>query len=214
MKLPTYIRYGVRALCDIAYNSGGMLTRIRSISERQDISQRYIEQIFQKLKRGGIVRSVRGPDGGYYLTRKPGDISIGDVIRAIDGQDMQLVPCKGGGKRSRKACVRYGRCVVSDVWTGATKVLGDYFNSISIGEICAEMKRRAKKRGDGTEEPAADKEMATAISRQLRKVSGGIPLAPHSGCDRSYPRPKSRTLNSSSPAEGRKDAGQAGSVKR
>jgi len=213
MKLPTYIRYGVRALCDIAYNSGGMVTRVRSISERQDISQRYIEQIFQKLKKGGIVRSVRGPDGGYYLTRKPGDISIGDVIRAIDGQDIQLVPCKGGGKRSRKACPRYGTCVVSDVWTGATLVLADYFNSISLGEICAETRRREKVPGDGLEDRAAAKEMATVISRQLR-MSGVVPSAFRSGCDRSYPRSKSRTPKGSSQAAERKEAGRTKSVKR
>jgi len=213
MKLPTYIRYGVRALCDIVYNSGGMVTRVRSISERQNISQRYIEQIFQKLKKGGIVRSVRGPDGGYYLTRKPGDISIGDVIRAIDGQDIELVPCKGGGKRSRKACARYGKCVVSDVWAGATRVLADYFNSISLGEICAETRRREKVPGDGVEGSADVREMATVISRRLR-MPGGIPSTFPSGCDRSYPRSKSRTLSGSSQAAERKDAGRTKSVKR
>lgn len=145
MKLTTDIRYGVRALCDIAYNSAGTVTQVRSISEREGIPPRYVEQIFQKLKKGGIIKSIRGPDGGYYLLRKPEDISIGDVIRAIDGQDIQLVPCKGGGKSSRKACAKYGKCAVSDVWTEGTRILVDYFNSVSLADICAEMRKREMK---------------------------------------------------------------------
>ena len=214
MKLPTYIRYGVRALCDIAYNSGGMVTRIRSISERQGISQRYIEQIFQKLKRGGIVRSVRGPDGGYYLTRRPDDISIGDVIRALDGQDIQLVSCKGGGKRSKKACARYGTCVVSDVWTGATKILADYFSSVSLGEICAEMKNRELKRAAGLKGRAAIERADPAIPWQMRKISGGISSSQRPERDRSHAGADTETPDRSTPPPERKEAGRAKSVKR
>jgi Rrf2 family transcriptional regulator, iron-sulfur cluster assembly transcription factor len=142
VKLSTQIRYGVRSLCDIAYNSAGSPAQVRCISERQGISPRYIEQIFQKLKRGGIIRSVRGPTGGYYLARRPEEISVGDVIRAVDGKDVNLVFC-GPDKRGRKkACDRYGKCVVSDVWAEASKRLMDYFDSVTINNVCQEAKER------------------------------------------------------------------------
>jgi len=175
MKIPTHIRYGVRALCDIAHNSRGTAIPVRSISERQDISQRYIEQIFQKLKKGGIVGSIRGPDGGYYLTRNPYDISVGDVIRAIDGRDIQLTPCKGGGERSRKVCARSGKCVVSDMWTEATRMLADYFNSISLGKICAGMKSRETNHAHRLGRQGVVERATPARSCKPGRVSGAVP---------------------------------------
>ena len=142
MKLNSQIRYGVRALCDIVYYSAGSPAQVKDISSRQDISPRYIEQIFQKLKKGGILRSVRGPTGGYFLTRKPEEISVGDVIKAIDGSDINLVFCGEQKKSRKKNCDRYGKCVVSDVWGEASKRLMAYFNSVTINDICSESKRK------------------------------------------------------------------------
>jgi Rrf2 family protein len=85
MRLSTQSRYGVRALFDIAYNSEGLETQVKDISRRQGISPRYIEQIFQKLKRGGIVGSKRGPSGGYFLNKKAEEITVGDIIRITEG---------------------------------------------------------------------------------------------------------------------------------
>ena len=136
MKISTQIRYGVRSLCDIAYNSVGSPAQIKSISERQNISPRYIEQIFQKLKKGGIIKSVRGPLGGYFLTRRPEEITVGDVIRAIEGKDIQLVVCSTHKRGGRKSCDKFGKCATSDVWAEASKRLMDYFDSVSINRIC------------------------------------------------------------------------------
>jgi Rrf2 family transcriptional regulator, iron-sulfur cluster assembly transcription factor len=143
MKLNSQIRYGVRALCDIVYYSAGSPAQVKDISSRQNISPRYIEQIFQKLKKGGILRSVRGPTGGYFLARKPEDISVGDVVRAIDGIDINLVFCGDQKKSKKKNCERYGKCVISDVWGEASKRLMDYFNSVTVNDVC----RDAKKKG-------------------------------------------------------------------
>lgn len=148
MRLTTTIRFGVRALCDIAFDSGDTVTQARSISERQGIPARYLEQILRKLRKGGIVKTMRGPGGGYRLTRKPEDISVGDVIRAIDGRDIELVPCKGDGKSSGRACERYEGCMVSNVWTEGTRILIDYFNSISLADVCAEMRKREVEPGE------------------------------------------------------------------
>jgi Rrf2 family protein len=145
MKISTQIRYGVRSLCDIAYNAAGSPAQIKCISERQNISPRYIEQIFQKLKKGGIIKSVRGPLGGYFLTRRPEEISIGDVIRAIEGKDIQLVFCSGQKRGAKKTCEKFGKCVASDVWGEASRRLMEYFNSVSINNLCDE----ARAKGSG-----------------------------------------------------------------
>jgi Rrf2 family transcriptional regulator, iron-sulfur cluster assembly transcription factor len=142
VKLSTQIQYGVRALCDIVYYSTGSPAQVKYISQRQQISPRYIEQIFQRLKRGGIVKSIRGPLGGYYLTRKPEEITVGDVVRAVDGRSIQLVACSGEKSRSRKACERLGKCVTSDVWKEASGMLMDYFDSLTIKQLCEEAKTR------------------------------------------------------------------------
>ena len=142
MKINTQIQYGVRALCDIVYYSGGSPAQVKYISKRQQISPRYIEQIFQLLKRGGIVKSLRGPLGGYYLARKPEEITVGDVVRAVDGKSIQLVACSGEKRLSRKACARLGNCVTSDVWAEASRRLMDYFDSLSIRQLCEDARAR------------------------------------------------------------------------
>ncbi len=85
MKLSSKGRYGVRAVFDIAFHNDGKATQIKDIAERQVIPARFLEQIFQDLKRAGIVTSKRGPRGGYQLAREPRDLTVGDVIRAIEG---------------------------------------------------------------------------------------------------------------------------------
>lgn len=142
MKISTKIRYGVRALCEIAYSSAATPSQIKGISARQGISARYLEQIFKKFRKAGIIKSVRGPLGGYLLAKKPKEITVGDIIRAIDGQDIELVFCSGTKKTSKKPCDRIGKCVVSEVWDEASKKLMNYFNSVTINQICAEAKKR------------------------------------------------------------------------
>src|SRR5512147_1430190 len=85
MRITTTSRYGVRALFDVAYHGGGQPTQIKDISRRQKISQRYLEQIFNKLLKAGLLKSRRGPRGGYMLSRDPSEISIGDIISAAQG---------------------------------------------------------------------------------------------------------------------------------
>ena len=139
MKISTQARYGVRALFDIAYHSAGLSTQVKDISARQSISPRYIEQIFQKLKRAGLVKSVRGPAGGYYLVRKPEEIRIGDIIRATEG-NIDLVFCTGSRSAKpascQKACERADECVVRDVWQEASHRLMAYFDSITLEALC------------------------------------------------------------------------------
>ncbi|HXS18250.1 MAG TPA: Rrf2 family transcriptional regulator [Polyangiaceae bacterium] len=85
MKLSSKGRYAVRALFDIAFYNDGQPTQVKDIAERQAIPQRFLEQIFQDLKRSGIVGSKRGPQGGYLLARPAGEIRLGEVVRVIEG---------------------------------------------------------------------------------------------------------------------------------
>jgi Rrf2 family protein len=145
MKVNSNIRYGLRALCDIVYSSAGNPAQVREIAARQRISPRYIEQIFQKLKKAGLLRSVRGPSGGYFLSRKPEDITVGDVIKAIDGENINLVLCAVQGKRNSRSCEKFGECVISEMWGEASRRLTEYFNTVSVKQICDE----ARKKGTG-----------------------------------------------------------------
>ena len=135
MRLSTQSRYGVRAIFDIAYHSEGLETQVKDISRRQGISQRYLEQIFQKLKRAGIVGSKRGPSGGYFLGKKPEDISIGEIVQITEG-NINPVRCINP-EDSTQSCERSGDCVTQIVWNEAGKRLKEYLDSVTIRDLCA-----------------------------------------------------------------------------
>ncbi|TRO82347.1 RrF2 family transcriptional regulator [Desulfuromonas acetexigens] len=142
MKFSTKSRYGLRALFDMAYHSGNLPTQIKDISRRQDISPRYLEQIFQDLKKAGLIKSRRGPQGGYMLARKPEEITVRQILLAAEG-DLTLVLCaredceenKGKGK-----CDFDSRCVTQQVWAEATRQLSAYFDSVSLKDLCEQGK--------------------------------------------------------------------------
>lgn len=135
----------MRALFDIAYHSAGLSTQVKDISARQGISPRYIEQIFQKLKRAGIVKSIRGPSGGYYLARNPEEIKVGDIVRATEGS-LDLVFCLAHKKSPAKFCERAALCVARDVWSEASARLLEYFDSVTLQDLCKQAQQRGIER--------------------------------------------------------------------
>lgn len=138
MRLSTKSRYGLRALFDIAYNCGGAPAQIQDISRRQQISPRYLEQIFQNLKRAGILKSKRGPLGGYSLARKPEDISLLEILNATE-QDILLVNCAGATARKRRKkaeCPFEGNCVTQSVWADASALLNAHFAGLTLQTLC------------------------------------------------------------------------------
>jgi Rrf2 family transcriptional regulator, iron-sulfur cluster assembly transcription factor len=137
MRLSTKSRYGLRALFDIAYNSGTLPAQIQDISRRQEISPRYLEQIFQSFKKAGIIKSKRGPTGGYYLARAPEAITVKEIIRAAEG-DIALVDCVSdrAPKKKLRDCSFEGSCVTRMVWQEATDKLNDYFSSLTLKNLC------------------------------------------------------------------------------
>jgi len=141
MRLSTQSRYGVRAIFDIAYNSEGLETQVKNISRRQGISPRYLEQIFQKLKKAGIVGSKRGPSGGYFLNKKAEEITVGDIIRITEGC-IDPVLCIDP-EESSQPCDRLGECVTRLIWNEAGNRLKEYFDSVTVKDLC----RMAQKMG-------------------------------------------------------------------
>lgn len=136
MRLSTKSRYGLRAIFDIAYHSGGLPTQIKEISKRQGVTPRYLEQIFQKLKEAGLIKSIRGPKGGYYLAREPEKISVADVIRAVE-ETIDPVFCANQFRmKNKKKCRRGKNCVARVIWQEAGKLLREYFSSVSIAQMC------------------------------------------------------------------------------
>jgi len=138
MKLSTKSRYGVRAMFDMAYHAGSLPAQIKDISRRQNISPRYLEQIFQDLKKAGLLKSRRGPQGGYSLAKTADEITVKQIVLAAEGE-LQLVDCvKNRRKKGEKepACDFDNQCLTQHLWAKGSQLLGDYFDSISLKDLC------------------------------------------------------------------------------
>ena len=136
MKLSTKGRYGLRALIDIALNSRIEPVPISSVGERQGMSTSYLEQLIAKLKKGGFVGSVRGVRGGYILARPSDEISIGDVLRALEG-DLSPVDCPGITDEG-DGCSSSDFCVTKYVWKRINDSVNDAVDAITLSELIDE----------------------------------------------------------------------------
>jgi Rrf2 family transcriptional regulator, iron-sulfur cluster assembly transcription factor len=128
VKLSNKGRYGVRALFDIAFHNDGRATQIREIAERETIPMRFLEQIFQDLKKAGLIGSKRGPRGGYHLARPASEISVGDVIRALEGP-VAVLADEDGPRRG-------GPDATGDVFRDIAANVEKCFDSVSIADVC------------------------------------------------------------------------------
>lgn len=139
MRLSTRSRYGVRALFDMAYNSGTYPVKIMDISRRQEISPRYLEQIFQSFKKAGILKSKRGPHGGYYLARMPEQITVREILEAAEG-DTLFVDCLDKRNGHKAPCKFDSNCVTQTVWRDATEQLNELFSETTLKSLCEKAK--------------------------------------------------------------------------
>ncbi len=133
MKLSTKGRYSVMAMADLACNYSGRPVSLAAIAERQEISLSYLEQLFGKLRRGEVVKSVRGPGGGYLLSRPASEIRISDIILAVD-EPIKATRCQPGspfGCRSNKS-----RCLTHDLWEELGNQIYLYLSSVSLEDVC------------------------------------------------------------------------------
>jgi Rrf2 family protein len=131
VKLSNKGRYGVRALFDIAFHSDGRPTQIREIAERELIPVRFLEQIFQDLKKAGLIGSKRGPRGGYHLARPAAEISLGDVIRALEGPVAVMI--SADDERARRGAPDATAAVFRDIAT----TIEQCFDAVTIADVCA-----------------------------------------------------------------------------
>jgi len=129
MKLTSKGRYAVTAMLDVALHSLNGPVSLADISERQEISLSYLEQLFARLRREKLVSSVRGPGGGYKLGRPANDIAIGEVIRAVD-ESVDATRCKGQAN-----CQGGERCLTHTLWQDLSDRISQFLNGISIGEL-------------------------------------------------------------------------------
>lgn len=131
MRLTTKGRFAVTAMLDLALRGGKNPVTLAGISERQDISLSYLEQLFSRLRRHELVESVRGPGGGYYLARGLDDVSVADIIRAVD-EPIDATQC--GGKEN---CRDEHRCLTHDLWTGLNAHIYDYLDNVTLASLVA-----------------------------------------------------------------------------
>ncbi|MEG1459540.1 MAG: Rrf2 family transcriptional regulator [Acetivibrio sp.] len=142
MKLSTKGRYGLRAVLDIALNSEEEAVALSTIAERQSISISYLEQLIAKLKKAGIVISTRGAKGGYVLSRKPEEISVGEILRALEG-NLDPVDCAEiiGGEST---CMASDICVTKYVWKRISDSINNAVDTLMLSELVEESNARYK----------------------------------------------------------------------
>lgn len=131
MRLTTKGRYGVRAVLNLAAHNQTHPISISQISKEEDLSPEFLEQIFFKLKKAGVIRSIRGPKGGFELNWKPGDVTIKAILDAV-GESIHPTPCTTG---SVPRCPREKDCALVPVWNEFNTLIEQHLDSISIKDI-------------------------------------------------------------------------------
>ena len=133
MRLTTKGRFAVTAMVDLALRQGAGPVPLAAISQRQQISLSYLEQLFGKLRRNGLVESTRGPGGGYSLGRKAGDITVADIISSVD-EPLDATQC--GGQQN---CHGHGQqCMTHNLWTALNQRMIDFLESVNLQHLVEE----------------------------------------------------------------------------
>ncbi len=154
MKLSTKGRYAVMAMADLSLASDGRPVSLAAIARRQEISLSYLEQLFGKLRRNGLVKSVRGPGGGYLLARPPKDIRVADIILAVD-EPIETTRCKPGSPQGCKA--NKSRCLTHDLWEELGHHIYRFLSVISLEDVCDQRVIAVAGRLFSAQTPAGDK---------------------------------------------------------
>lgn len=130
MRISTKGRYALRLMLDLALHIGESAVPLRDVSKRQEISDKYLEQIVTQLARGGLVRSIRGAGGGYFLTRRPEEYRVGEILRQLEG-NLAPVSCISG----TCCCERVERCVTVEVWQKIQNAVDDVVDHITLADL-------------------------------------------------------------------------------
>lgn len=132
MKISTKGRYALRLMLDIALHSGGTAVPLRDVAQRQEISDKYLEQIVTQLSRAGLVRSVRGAGGGYLLTREPEEYTVGEILRTLEG-NLAPVSCADADDVCR--CSRAEQCVTVEVWRDIQAAVSGVVDHLTLADL-------------------------------------------------------------------------------
>jgi Rrf2 family protein len=138
MKVSTRGRYALRLMLDLAMGEPGQYITLKSVSQRQNISVKYLEQIVPALSRAGFVKSVRGAQGGYRLAKAPGEYTVGAILRLIEGS---LVPV-GCMEDDPNQCPRSDQCAVLEMWEALDRAISGVIDHVTLADL---MERQRKK---------------------------------------------------------------------
>lgn len=130
MKLSTRGRYGTRMMLDLAQHQDKGPVQIGEIAKRQDVSVKYLEQLIIPLKKANYIKSVRGPRGGHMLAVPPEKITVGEIVRILEGS-IDLTDCIG----NPDICQRSGHCVTRDIWVEATEAMYNKLHSVTLAKM-------------------------------------------------------------------------------
>ena len=129
MKLTTKGRYAVTAMLDLALHAGDKPVSLAEISVRQEISLSYLEQLFSRLRRSGLVCSTRGPGGGYKVSRPLDAVAVSEIIGAVN-ESVDATQCAG-----RENCHSHGRCLTHDLWEGLSEQIEEFLSGVSLQDL-------------------------------------------------------------------------------
>ena len=135
MKLSTKGRYGVTAMFDLAMHYGEGAVPLKDIAARQGLSEHYLEQLIVPLRRAGLVRSIRGAQGGYLLARRPEEITVGDIIRVLEGP-IAPVDCVIVDSGFEQYCDKADNCVTRAIWRKLRDSINAVLDSVTLADLC------------------------------------------------------------------------------
>jgi len=138
LRLSTRGHYGLKAMFDLAQHYGTEPIPLKSVAVRQNLSEHYLEQLIARLRKAGLVKSVRGAQGGYILAREPGKITVGEIIRALEGP---IAPVDCVKEVEPKECNQADYCISRIVWTRVRDSIAEVLDSISLADMCRDAEK-------------------------------------------------------------------------
>ena len=143
MRLTTKSRYGTRLILDLAIHAQNKPERLSEISRRQNLPLKYLEQLIRKLKKAGLVKSTRGPYGGYMLARPMGNITVGDIVRVLE-ESNAITDCTERDNACGQ-CTMAGECLTQYIWAEAGKAMFEKLDSFKIDKLIEKPEQFFKK---------------------------------------------------------------------
>lgn len=141
MKVSTKSRYAVAAMVDLAQHYGEGPVALRGVAERQQVSEHYLEQLMSSLRRAGLVRSLRGAQGGYELAREPAQVSVGEIVRAMEGPIAPVDCLLADRSTTNPYCGKTIRCIRRDIWRKMGDSIKATLDAISLQSLCEDTER-------------------------------------------------------------------------